>query len=256
MKEINYSFNGGMPLSQNVLAFSRDGIRDVLLALYQRGYNGTPVIVSGCVYDSVTNDVTAGWIYDGTEPLYFPGGNTVTAGTNLIKIAEATTTVVFESGANQPIYKTRQYAFDNTGVINITTLRKFGLTEGFTIPIDIAEAAGSLTIRINTNAGTMRLSGSFETLTATTLASDGLEVKLIDDADIKADIGAFYPSSPVQFLAAVMPEPGLSGVINDLNNNPVESIPLRLNNGGLFAYLRKTATDQYIAYLDHTFIMI
>lgn len=256
MKQIDWSFNGGLPLTQDVLQWQRDGLKDALKAIFTMGYNGVPFALYGCYYDATTNDVTEGWIFDGDELIYFPGGNTTTAGTNLVKLVTNTTTVVFESGAVQPIYRNKEYSLDATGALNITTIRHYGISEGISIPIAITEASGSLNIRINTAARTIHFYGSIETLTATALASDGLQVKLIDDADIKAVMDEYYPSDTFEFPGAVMPLPGNSGVTNDLNGHPIQTVGMRFNNGGFYVYLRKTSADEYNVYFSHTILLV
>lgn len=258
MKTVNYSFIGGMPLSQNVIEWSANGLKDAVNALCGMAYTeGTGLVaITGCVYDATTNDISAGWIYNGTELCYFPGGNTVTAGTDKIKIVETNGSVIFENAASRPIYVTREFAFDATGV-SVTTIKPaFTKKQSFTISMTAPEVDGALFVTVDISARTMRFEGSFETTSASTLGSNGIEIKLIDDTDLKNDLGALYPNRVFQFLSAVMPLPGNSGLTEDVNNHPIETIPLRHNNAGLFAYLRKTTSDEYTAYFDHTFSLI
>lgn len=258
MKTIDYSFNGGLPLSQNVLNWTQTGLLDAVNALYKMGYNGVPMAITGVVYDATTGDVSAGWIFDGNEVHYFPGGNTVTAGTNLIKLQTSTTTVVFESGASQPIYKNSQYLLDNTGAINVIDIRRYGLTILSTsIGVGITEAATSLAVRVNTATRTMHLFGQIDTLNADVIAVDGLQVKVVDDTDFEANpvFGPHYPKQTIEFLGTVMPTGTGSGVFNDVNGNPITSVALRLNSNGLYAVLRKTTAGNYSIYVNQVFFI-
>lgn len=252
MKQVKYTFNGGLPLSQNVLDWSQQGLKDCVKALCDMGYDGDPVIIHGCLYDSGTGDVTSGWIYEGTEPMYFPGGNVVTAATTKIKVAETTGTLVYENGASQAVYSTKQYALDNTGTDDILLIRRYGLTGTSNLGFAITEAVTDLNVRVNKAARTMHIYGQIDTLTADTLAVDGLQVKLIDDTDLEADpvFGPYYPPDTREFLGVVMPSGTGSGTFNDINGNPITSIALRINNNGLYAVLRKTTAGQYPIFVN------
>lgn len=49
MKQIDWSFNGGLPLTQDVLQWQRDGLKDALKAIFTMGYNGVPFALYGCI---------------------------------------------------------------------------------------------------------------------------------------------------------------------------------------------------------------
>lgn len=257
MKQIKYDYTGGLPLSQNVLEFSQNGLRDLVAGILQGGYESAPVIISGCLYDSGTGDITAGWVFDGTEAHYFAGGNTVTAGTSKIKVAETTSTVVFDDGSVRAIYRTKQYVFDNTGT-DILNMKRYGLTAiSSGITCSVTEAAGTLFVQVNKLTRMMHITGQIDTLTAAALASDGLYVKLIDDSVLEADpvFGPYYPKNTCVFTATVLPVPGGTAVYADTHSVPITSIPIRLDNSGLWANLRKTGSGQYPMVFDaHIFI--
>lgn len=156
MKQIKYIFNGGLPLSQNVLDWQQTGYKEVFAAIGKLGWSGgDPVIMTGCE-DAGAGVYNDGWIFDGTEHYYFQGGDSVAAGTTNIKLQEITTTVVFESGASQAIYSRKEYVFDNTGTIAIEDLLLFHKVFGEkTFGLDVANGSGTL----NISGGTGNLSG-------------------------------------------------------------------------------------------------
>ena len=139
MKKVDYSYTGGLPLSQNVLNWQQDAFREVFGVLASMGFDvgaGDPVIITGCVVAGTT--VSDGWIYDGSEVIYFEGGDTATAGTSMIKIQELKTSVVFQNGSNRDIYVDKKWVLDNTGVDDVTALKTFsyhlGNTNGGLMP--------------------------------------------------------------------------------------------------------------------------
>lgn len=160
MKQIKYTFNGGLPLSQNVLDWQQTAYKEVFAAVGKLGWSaGDPVIITGC--DNAGAGVyNTGWLFDGTEFFYFQGGDSVAAGTTMIKLQTLTSSVVFENGASQAIYSRQEYAFDNTGVIDITDLIPFqqafgakfsGLMPGGFSNINVAGGTGNLSGQIFLN---------------------------------------------------------------------------------------------------------
>lgn len=245
MKQIKYAYNGGLPLSQNVLDWMQTGYKEIFASLGKMGWDGgNPVIMRGCENDGA-GVFSAGEIFDGTEIYAFQGGDSVAAGTTKVKLQEYTTSVVFEDGGNQPIYTRKEYVFDATGV-DITSLRRWGVTASSTFNFAVAEAAGSIDARVNTVSRLLYLSGSFETIGATGYAATAQKIKLIDDADLEADavFAPAYPSGPREFLGIV--HQASTGNYLDSNNHPIHVIPMRLDNTGIHAYLQKAATvDDY-----------
>lgn len=132
MKQIKYLYNGGLPLSQDVLKWQQEGYQETILAICSMGYDavaGDPVIITGCE-DVGAGVYSAGWIYNGTDLIYFEGGDSVAAGTTNVKVVETTTSVVFGNGASQAIYSNKKYSFDNTGTDDITDLKLFQIAFG------------------------------------------------------------------------------------------------------------------------------
>lgn len=261
MKQIDWVFNGGLPLSQNILEWQRDGLRDAINSLLYKGYHGQPVVITGCVYDPVTHDVTAGWIYDGTEACFFPGGNTTTAGTDKIKAVTTTATVVYENGAAQAVYRNRHYAFDATGTLSvipgINGLHRWGVTpyNGSEVVVAKTEVTGSLFFRLNSAAGTMHITGQLVVSNADAFSIDCLGVEILSDETLEADpvFGPHYPDE-LSFLGMVdgNGSAGGSGGFADVHGVPITSIGFRLSNTGLHATLRKvdTGVPDYAIYID------
>lgn len=155
MKNVIYSYTGGLPLSQNVLDWQQAGYKEALAAICKLGWTGgDPVIITGCE-DAGAGVYNPGWIFDGTEVHYFQGGDSVAALTTSIKLQELTTTLVYGNGAVRPVYSRQEYVFDATGV-DITTLKLFHKVFGEkTFGLDQANGAGNLNIA----GGTGNLSG-------------------------------------------------------------------------------------------------
>jgi hypothetical protein len=226
MKQIKYSFNGGLPLSQNVLDYMQTGIKDALAALGGLGYNGDPVIISGC-NNAGAGVYNPGWIFNGTEIVYFVGGDSVALGTTMIKLIEHTSTVVFENGATQGIYSEKKYEFDNTGTIDITDLLLFHLALGDKnqgiIPDGVAimstvggtgTLAGQLQFKKHIYARTMQISGATAITAPSAIASPPVYQNV---GNLSA---AFRPATEVHFKANVegyILETGGTLRFNDIN---------------------------------------
>lgn len=163
MKQNNYQYNGGMPLTQEVLEWAQDGTLEALAAVCKMGYGGSgdPVILNGCV-DVGSGVYSEGWMFDGTEIIYFEGGDSVAAGTTNIKVQELYTTAVYESGATQNLHVDKKYVFDATGTDDIVDLVPFHIRFGeeysgldprtdrrqiINVPVAVGNLAGALTIK-------------------------------------------------------------------------------------------------------------
>ncbi len=156
MKKVEYVYPGGLPLSQDVLAWGQDGQKEAVAAICKLGWSGgDPVIINGCE-NAGAGVYNPGVIFDGNALYYFQGGDSVAAGTTNIKLADLSTTLVYENGAIQPVYSRKEYVFDATGAVAIENLLLFHKVFGEkTFGLDMANGSGNLNIA----GGTGNLSG-------------------------------------------------------------------------------------------------
>lgn len=130
MKNIDFSFNGGFPLTQETLDYMQGRDIDILKSIVQMGVpvgSTDPIILSGCYYDSGTTSYGSGWIYKNGEVYYFAGGAVpaLPAGAKCI-IQDYTTTVVFEDATSHDVYIERKAVYGTgAGEFDLATTKRF-----------------------------------------------------------------------------------------------------------------------------------
>lgn len=152
MKKIDYSFTGGMPLAQDILAWQQTGSMDALAAIakaFVKPGNTNPIVMSGCVDDGT--NYSEGWLYHNGELVFFPGG--AHSGSHLITISDAYTTLVYEDANVRNTYINRTASYNGAGAYNLSTLARnpvmdalTGWTDAGTTIVLVASGGGSVTV--------------------------------------------------------------------------------------------------------------
>ena len=253
MRRVDYSYPGGLPLSQDVLDWMQQGYGEVLKGMCMRGYPDEIVAISGCVYDGTANTVSSGWLFDGDEPVYFPGGDLTAAATNMIKLQTTTTTLVYGTGAVNPTYVNKQYVLDASGLIDVRNIKRFGITSEsvLSIPVATTEVVGEIHLMANLAARQIYIKADL-LVQESNLVTDGQTVQLIDHATIAGDvIGKLIPGGNVYFTGMLNTiGTGSGGVPTDTGGHPFYNINFKFISTGLYGWFKQTGGTDYHVYIN------
>ena len=129
MQKIDFTKNGGFPMTQNALNFLQDGFREPLIAI--ASLLGDKVIVMGM--EEGGSSVAEGWFVYNSELIKF---NTCAIGTK-VKITETLLSVEFEDGLTKAVYKIKTAVcdasvgeFDYADFVRLDTLKEQKATIG------------------------------------------------------------------------------------------------------------------------------
>lgn len=110
MNNVNYSYLGGMPVTQLTLAFQQAAALAAFSAIAQMV--GDKVILCGCVVNAANTNISDGWVSIAGEMLRFQGGGFVPT----LTITDVPDNRVYFDGNSKDVYHTR-YAIGSFGGI-------------------------------------------------------------------------------------------------------------------------------------------
>jgi hypothetical protein len=117
-KRLDFTQLGGFPFTQYTLDFMQQSFRDCFSAL--ANLIGDKVIIQGC--DVVGGSVSNGWISVGGEIMPFVGG--IMPATPQVSISETNSSRVFDNGATNNVYFTKQATIGTPGSFPFSDLVK------------------------------------------------------------------------------------------------------------------------------------
>lgn len=150
-QRIDFTNEGGFPLTQNAMAFLQDSFGKVIEAMTYLG--GQYIILTG-VTQSSPNVYTNGWVIANGEILPFVGG----IGQTNLSITQATSGVTFRDTTEKIAFYTRSIGFDVSGTIPFSNFKRLSLSSLKTY-VDSVSAATS-TAQSTANAA-LSAAGSF-----------------------------------------------------------------------------------------------
>jgi hypothetical protein len=119
-KRIDLTKNGGFPATQFMLNFMQESYRSAFMAL--AALVGEKVVIQGM--DEVGGAVTNGWLSYGGELIPFTGGLLVPGAE--VKIIETPASRVFDNGATNDVYYTKQAVLGTPGNFLYSDLKRVG----------------------------------------------------------------------------------------------------------------------------------
>lgn len=183
MNNIDFTQNGGFPLTQDVLAFMQAAYSGPLNALggILGGGTNIPHVISGCTY-TVTGSlyiVQAGYIWYNGELFYFPGGSIVVSMDNAVfQIQETDTPLTYYDTSTHNSMQVRQLGLtlgngSGTTWFQVSLLHYYGKEPAETfLPVSSIGVSGSMYYRKNFSTNTLQIRGSL-TVNVTAVAATG-----------------------------------------------------------------------------------
>lgn len=130
-KRIDFTYNGGFPVTQEIFDWMQDSYRSAFAAL--AGLIGNKAIIAGVAITG--ENVGNGWIAYNGELLPFVGGQLVAGAT--VNIVELATAKTFEDNASREVLFERVAKLGIGGVFPFTDLQRPGAVKDIWLPGDV-----------------------------------------------------------------------------------------------------------------------
>jgi hypothetical protein len=153
MKALDFSKNGGLRFTQDILGYMQTGYLEAILAI-GRSF-GDKLILSGC--NVVGGIVTDGWLLVDGEPIEFVSSTLDTK----VVLNEATQNVIFKNGLAQPIIKQVTATCSPVGNFDFSLLKRLDSL------ITTQQNLATLTAAFNAYKSTVFLTGDIKEVDCT-----------------------------------------------------------------------------------------